>query len=300
MDAIALYDFSSGSGDMVFDRAAAGDGLDLRITDPSKVVWEEGGLRIVEQARITSDVVATAMTARLLASNALSLEAWVTPELDATAGPDRIVTLTQDSDAINFLLGQGGGADDERAVWTARLRTPMTDNRGDPRLESPEGLAVAGKRTHVLFAHAEDGDERLYVDGVEVAAGGRPGRFAGEWGDDHRLVIGNDQVEPRPSTGSWLGRGCARNLRRHRRGCCRDSWGCRACPSTDNSPAKTSRCAEQASWCALRGRGGQPAAVLLASRGRFRDRSSATTCALRLHHPAPLPRRSAALQHRSS
>ena len=67
------------------------------------------------------------------ASNALTLEAWVTPANTTQSGPARIVTLSATPQTRNFTLGQDGPA------YNVRLRTTATDDNGNPSLSSAPG-----------------------------------------------------------------------------------------------------------------------------------------------------------------
>ena len=45
-DLVALYEFSEGSGDTVFDTSGVAPALNLAVQDPSAITWTAGGLSI--------------------------------------------------------------------------------------------------------------------------------------------------------------------------------------------------------------------------------------------------------------
>ncbi|HON90994.1 MAG TPA: DUF4038 domain-containing protein [Sedimentisphaerales bacterium] len=144
--AVALYDFREGAGDVVKDTSGSGVPLDLKVKDASAVRWlPGGGLRIVGSAGIASPEPAARLIQAVKQSNAITIEAWIKPANTTQAGPARIVTLSKDTSARNFTLGQKAGA------YEVRLRTTTTSPNGEPSLSSPGGEestpSVVGQRT---------------------------------------------------------------------------------------------------------------------------------------------------------
>ncbi len=108
--------------------------------------------------------VAADADARLLdacrASNALTIEATLTPANVTQEGPARIVTFSSDPSSRNFTLGQ------TRDKLILRLRTPQTGPNGtNPETEL---CSVQANRTcHVVVTYA-GGHLLCYVDGAKV------------------------------------------------------------------------------------------------------------------------------------
>jgi hypothetical protein len=128
----------------------------------------------------------------------ITVEAWVKPENTIQNGPARIVSLSSDLYNRNFTLGQGiaGGSS---AVYEMRLRTTATDANGNPSLSSPGGFLIT-RLTHFVYTRDASGAARIYVDGVERAAGTLQGTFA-NWDAGFRLALANELTGDRP----WLG-----------------------------------------------------------------------------------------------
>jgi hypothetical protein len=54
--------------------------LDLRIQDPAATAWIEDGLEVRAPVLIATPNPAERLTAAIRASNAFTLEAWITPD----------------------------------------------------------------------------------------------------------------------------------------------------------------------------------------------------------------------------
>lgn len=131
-DALLLYTFTAGAGDMVLDASRAKGGTDLRISDPSAVEWlKGGGLAVRAPVLIASDGPASALTAAITKSQAITIETWVKPANHAQTGPARIVTLSQNPGQRSFTLGQQADA------YEVRLRTTATSENGLPGVTTP-------------------------------------------------------------------------------------------------------------------------------------------------------------------
>ena len=194
-DLIALYTFTEGSGTTVSDLSGFGAPLDLTIQDPNNVTWNtNGSLTINSGTTISSGVAATKVTNACLASNEITVEAWVAPSNTTQGGPSRIVTLSQNTGSRNWTLGQSGSA------YSARLRaTGGGGNNGTPDLNTANGL-VQTQLQHVVFTRATTGAWILYVDGNVEATGNRGGAFT-NWNGNYELALANELTNNR----DWLG-----------------------------------------------------------------------------------------------
>ncbi len=188
-----LYTFTEGKGDSVQDRSEAGDDLDLKISDPSHVRWARDGLEIHSSTLIATENAPRRLIDALKQSQAVTLEAWVTPLDTVQSGPARIITLSNGIGARNFTLGQ------ESDSFDVRLRTTKTDGNGMPSLSSRSGTVVAGP-AHVVFTRQGSGETTIYVDGRKVGSDQAAGDF-GNWDDDFQLAVANELSGDR----AWLG-----------------------------------------------------------------------------------------------
>jgi VCBS repeat-containing protein len=191
---MALYLFEEGTGTTVRDLSGYGAPLDLTISDPgtASVDWIAGGLNVFgpdSNTIISSGVDATKIRTGAQATNELTMEAWVRPVNNTQNGPARLFTMSSDTGSRDFQLAQQAGQ------WNARVRT----NNGNGAPDINAGTVTAGALTHVVLTHDALGNERLYVNGVQVHSGNRPGDFAG-WAD-FQLHMFNEQTLDR----QWLG-----------------------------------------------------------------------------------------------
>ncbi|MBO0929880.1 SdrD B-like domain-containing protein [Fibrella aquatilis] len=207
---VILYNFQEGSGGTVYDVSRAGQPLDLKIYNAGLTSWVASGcgLTINNTVSATQNFsgVAIQSTAKTLSTKStvlgtgLTLEAWVQPAATTgVTGPARIMTLSTGTGSRDFLLGQDG------ANYVVRVRTDAAPNTTTPDLNgtSPQ-LNIGGVSTtapqHVVFTRDAAGNEAVYLNGVSVYTGTRPGTFS-NW-EDALLTIGNEVSYDRPWSGT--------------------------------------------------------------------------------------------------
>ncbi|MEO0332885.1 MAG: LamG-like jellyroll fold domain-containing protein, partial [Bacteroidota bacterium] len=201
-DLQVLYTFQEGSGSTVSDVSGVSAAMDLTIETPANVTWPvAGGLEITTATRVTSNGGADKINNAVIASNEITLEAWVEPASVQQDGPARMLSISGSSSTRNITLGQD--FDGSGYYYAARVRTndASTDLNGLLNGESfdhPERYASPVIQ-HVVYTRKADGIEKIYVDGAEVATGTRPGDFS-NWAA-HSLLLGNEEGAERP----WLG-----------------------------------------------------------------------------------------------
>lgn len=138
--------------------------------------------------------VASEWTRAIKASGQFSVEVWLESERPQQSGPARIVTLSLDSGARNFTLGQDGQRLD------VRLRTTTTDSNGMPSFGSAP-LEWPNRPLHVVLTCDPSGKATLYLDGHEVGQKTVGGTLA-NWDEGFSLAVGNEVTGDRP----WLGK----------------------------------------------------------------------------------------------
>jgi hypothetical protein len=198
-----LYTFSEGDGTTVYDISGAESPLNLTIRDLDNVEWHEGAL-VVREATIIS---ATESAARLVTAandtQELTIEAWIEPAKIYQDGPARIVTMSENTEQRNFMLGQGpwrNHPSDEPYFYLARLRTTTTDANGLPSLKSPGESEQTAMLQHIVYTRSADGKARLYINGAEVQETTVDGTFD-NWNTGYHLALANEFTNNRP----WLG-----------------------------------------------------------------------------------------------
>jgi mono/diheme cytochrome c family protein len=178
----------------LLNRGAGGNGLNLRIESPQAVRVSAESLQFVSSAIVATSNPATALTAAIRESEALTVAVWVNPLQGVQSGPARILTLSIDTSRRNFTLAQDGDR------YDFRLRTTETNENGIPSTATPAGSVVAGEWTHVVVTRGDDGETVIYLNGAAAIRGRVGGTFA-NWDDNCRLALGNELTGDR----TWLG-----------------------------------------------------------------------------------------------
>ena len=148
---------------MPFDGAKPNMGLYTTVvTDIDTVEWTEDGLRILtKEASIDTSVSITSVANNLIATDNITLEAWVIPENLTQDGPARLMTFSKDGSFRNFTLSQEAGN------YQTRLVTTNTDDNGRPPTGDYLKTATDSVKTelqHVVFTY--DGNNRsFYLNG---------------------------------------------------------------------------------------------------------------------------------------
>ena len=139
----ARYAFDEGDGTIIRDISGITPALDLRIQDPDAVAWTDDGLDVRRMVLIATPDPAERLTEAMQASNAFTMEAWITPANTHQAGPARIVTLSHDTARRNFTLGQLD------SHYQMRFRTTETDVNGLPGLgrDNEDVVTIAAARS---------------------------------------------------------------------------------------------------------------------------------------------------------
>jgi|GEM_PF-2998339 len=197
---LVLYTFAERTGDTVFDVGGIGDPLNLEIADPTAVRWEDGRLVVTDPTVIVSPGAATKIIDAVGITNAISLEAWVTPANVTQDGPARIVGISKDSRHLNVLLGQGLGGNLPSDLVNVHLRTSETGTyMRREQLRTPPG-SITPDLVHILYTRDAAGHACIYLNGQEAACETLTGNFA-NWDAHYRLLLANEERVPRP----WLG-----------------------------------------------------------------------------------------------
>ena len=192
-DLLNLYTFQEGSGSFVHDVSSTGEPVILRIHQDENTSWlPEGGLQLTGPTLIRSLANPENFHIAAVASNELSLEAWVIASNSVQEGPARIVTVSSGSLDRNATLGQS--SDDV----IARLRTTETSTNGTPELNASG--AINEQLQHIVYTRQANGNEVIYIDGEIHTSGVRAGDFS-NWNSSYHLALGNEIGSDRP----WLG-----------------------------------------------------------------------------------------------
>lgn len=192
-DLLVLYTFQGEKSDKVSDMSGSSAPIHLTIENPSAVERSEYGLTVNSATLIAASEPSPRLVDAIKKSNAVTLEAWITPADSNQNGPARILTFSDGTSRRNFTLGQDGDRFD------VRFRATRTDANGLPSVSSSR-KTVETRPTHVVFTRDATGRAKLYINGNQNAAGNVDGSLS-NWDDGFTLSLANETTRDRP----WLG-----------------------------------------------------------------------------------------------
>ncbi|WP_428819452.1 LamG domain-containing protein [Microbulbifer sp. MCCC 1A16149] len=187
-NAIALYEFKSGSGTTAYDTSGVNPAIDLSLS--GDVEWlGSWGIQLNGGKAQASTTSSKRLFDTLTGTGEYSIEAWVAPANVVQEGPARIVSYSGGNDIRNFTLGQA------MYNYTFQNRNDAsTDADGMPALITDD-MAERAQATlqHVVATFDPINGRRLYVNGEftgdadPVAAG-----LLSTWDDTFALALGSE------------------------------------------------------------------------------------------------------------
>lgn len=195
-----LYDFAYVDSVTVADVSGVVPPLDLKVVVPGAVTWlPGGGLTLNAPTLVRSGEYATKIVQAATATDAVTIEAWLTPASTTLSDPPpaRIITCSDSPTTRNFTLGQGDGAGDD--LWTLRLRSTGTDDNGTPATSTGPGTLTT-ETTHVVVTRDATGAVGVYLDGALVETALVGGTLQ-NWSPEYFFALGDELTGGRP----WLG-----------------------------------------------------------------------------------------------
>ena len=193
---IGLWTFDDCVDGTVFDTSGYLEPLDLSIANTGAVTRSDGTLSINSPTIISSGQPASKLSDAIVASQELTIEAWVASNNLNQFGPARIATLSSNTSSRNFTLGQLG---DEFQI---RLRTTTTGTNGVDQTLTSTSDAVSTSLAHVVYTRDPSGVARLYVDGVEIATESIGG-LLDNWDPNFAFALGSELSSERPFLGLY-------------------------------------------------------------------------------------------------
>ncbi len=154
---ILMYDFKEGSGTDIEDVVNDEMQIPLHILDATTTWIPSGGITTTTNNNIRAkDSIPEAWYEPIISSQALSLEAWVSPANTSQTGPARIIEFNaaMSGCSIDFSLNQSGG----------QFNTRYRNSSGFSSVNF--GTATTG--THHLVVTLDNNFLTCYVDGVQV------------------------------------------------------------------------------------------------------------------------------------
>jgi hypothetical protein len=190
---IAEWHFDALAGTTIAD-AVPGSPLPLTLSAAPMVTQVSGGLQFDARTNAAS-AVTPHVNAKIKASNALTLEAWVTPA-NVTQGSTTyavVATISVSSMLRNLGIEQRG------ANWTGRVRTSASSLNADPEVSAVAQVDITKPQHVVLVADATT--RTLYVNGVPFETTPSGGGTMTSWDPNYRIRIGDESGANR----AWLG-----------------------------------------------------------------------------------------------
>lgn len=196
-DAIALYEFKTGEGNIAYDTSGVDPAINLSMS--GDVSWVKGWGIEFRNGKAQGTTGDSSKLAQLIqATGEYSIEAWVVPANVTQEGPARIVSYSAGTNLRNFTLGQ------TLYNYDFLHRSSTTDGNGEPghsTADADEDLQATEQHVVVTFDPANG--RRIYVNGVftDDVDATAPGNL-NDWDDSYALVLGNEASSDR----QWQGK----------------------------------------------------------------------------------------------
>ncbi|WP_226876577.1 LamG domain-containing protein [Microbulbifer hainanensis] len=186
-NAIALYEFKTGTGTTAYDTSGVNPAIDLKLS--GDVEWlGSWGIQLKGGKAQGATATSRKLYDTLSATGEYTIEAWVAPANVAQEGPARIVSYSGGNDIRNFTLGQA------MYNYTFQNRSDSTDADGMPALITDD-MAERAQATlqHVVATYDPVNGRKLYVNGeytgdVDPAAAD----LLSTWDDTFALALGSE------------------------------------------------------------------------------------------------------------
>ncbi|MFC6633582.1 LamG domain-containing protein [Microbulbifer taiwanensis] len=196
-NAIALYEFKTGSGTTAYDTSGVNPAIDLRLS--GDVEWlGSWGIQLKGGKAQGATATSRKLYDTLTATGEYTIEAWVAPANVSQEGPARIVTYSGGNDIRNFTLGQA------LYNYTLQNRSDSTDADGMPALITDD-MAERAQATlqHVVATYDPIDGRKLFVNG-EFTGDADPAaaELLSTWDDTFALALGSEVSGDNPWEGS--------------------------------------------------------------------------------------------------
>ncbi|WOX04211.1 LamG domain-containing protein [Microbulbifer pacificus] len=187
-NAIALYEFKTGSGTTAYDTSGINPAIDLNLS--GDVEWlGSWGIQLNGGKAQAATATSKRLFDTLSGTGEFSIEAWVAPANVVQEGPARIVSYSGGNSIRNFTLGQA------MYNYTFQNRNDASTNAdGLPALITDDmAERVQATLQHVVATFDPINGRRLYVNGEFTGDADpvAPGLLS-TWDDTFALVLGSE------------------------------------------------------------------------------------------------------------
>jgi len=188
---VALYTYNEGGGNLVHDVSGVGMPNDLYINYEGNVSWDnDQGLEITSEAILIPSDMNRKVIDSCMASNAISMEAWIRTGNLEQGGPAHIMGITDPLGTGITLSQDFGYTDVPEYFFTRSLHTSTSNPDGSPALNSDQEFGSIALQ-HLVYSRDVDGSETFYINGEVAGTGTRSGDFS-TWNEHtYKLALCN-------------------------------------------------------------------------------------------------------------
>ncbi|WP_444920346.1 LamG domain-containing protein [Microbulbifer sp. CnH-101-G] len=186
-NAIALYEFKTGSGTTAYDTSGVNPAIDLALS--GDVEWiESWGLQLKGGKAQGATATSRKLYETLTATGEYSIEVWAAPANVTQEGPARLITYSGGDDIRNFTLGQA------QYSYTFQNRSDNTDADGMPALMTVDAdQLVQASLQHVVTTYDPINGRKLYVNGADTGEiDPSEAGLLSTWDDTFALAVGSE------------------------------------------------------------------------------------------------------------
>ncbi|MEM7502287.1 MAG: LamG domain-containing protein [Pseudomonadota bacterium] len=190
-NAIALFTFTEGAGDITVDSSGVGNPITLQITGMDWI--EGGGLRNVSGKAQASVEDSAKLYNMISASGEFTYEAWISPGLDDQSGPTRIISYSLNEQGA----GRNAEMDQEGIYYRFRNRSVNEPNAGGAfdSINNPIQTVLQ----HLVMTFDPATGRKTYLDGELILEENVADTLA--WVENSIFVLGNTPSDNR----LWVG-----------------------------------------------------------------------------------------------
>lgn len=197
-NAIATWNFKTGSGDTAFDTSGVEPAINLTLS--GNFSWVGGwGIQIVDGKAQGSTASSKKLHDLIKSTGEYSIEAWVVPSNVTQEGPAGIVSYSAGTTSRNFTLGQ------TLYNYNFLNRSSETDQNGDPSVSTADAEEILQTSLqHVVATFSPTEGRKIFVNGILVASEDvETGGTLNDWNDTYAFVLGNEVYSDRLFAGTF-------------------------------------------------------------------------------------------------
>jgi hypothetical protein len=156
------------------------------------------GLKIIDSARIVSEVNEEKLINSLSGSRGITLEAWIKPnEMSESVTATTILAMSGGDNDLAFSVEHLGNK--ETFNYSVKMNTSQTETVEVPEIKTAIGYSTE-ELHHLVYTWDANGEEVIYINGKVVQTGTRSGDLS-SWDGDYELTLANDSK----GSSSWNG-----------------------------------------------------------------------------------------------